>query len=47
MDERGKVRFRQQFDELHQRQKVGPIDQIMIGLERIGAIGDAIEQGAG
>ena len=47
MNERGKPRVRQQFYQLDQGGEVGSIDQFLICLERIGAIGDAIEDGAG
>src|SRR5271166_105408 len=46
MDQRRKVRFRQQFHQLDQSGEVGPIDQIVIGLKRIGAISNAIEDRA-
>ena len=45
MDERGELRLRQEFYELHQRRKIGAVDAGIVGLEGIGAIGDAVEQG--
>ena len=46
MNEGGQIGFRQQFHQLDESAEVGSIDQIEICLERIGAISNAIEDGA-
>jgi len=45
VNERGELALRQEFDELHQSREVGSVYPGIIGLEGIGAIGDAVEHG--
>ena len=47
MDERDEIGLREEFDQLHQCREIGAVDEIVVGLEGIGAIGDAIEQRSG